>query len=187
MWPVDSSKITFRAQKQSFLTSLLCWKPFNYLVHLYNFNRLLLNYSPAITKCTSFHSLSVIIFLSQSNDSMARFRFFFLSYRFIDKNTNLAVGGIRSWSSSSVIGVSNDEKFNEGYKTRGRLLRRLVNVDKNVSAVKLLFTRTVSAMPVTEIKYSTFSLATSLPHKHCIKTIPKSCFIFLLWNFIPFP
>ena len=54
---------------------------------------------------------------------------------------------MRSSISSFTTGLSNEEKFNEGYKTRGRLLHRLVNVDKNVSAVKLLFTRTLSAMP----------------------------------------
>ena len=61
---------------------------------------------------------------------------------------------MRSSTSSFTTGLSNEEKFNERYKTRGWLLCRLVNIDKNVSAVKLLFTRTPSAMPEMEKEQS---------------------------------
>ena len=71
---------------------------------------------------------------------------------------------MRSSTSSFTTGLSNEEKFNERYKTCGWLLCRLVNIDKNVSAVKLLFTRTPSAMPEMEKEQS--YLLTLLLHVH---------------------
>ena len=108
--------------------------------------------SPAIIRCTPFHSASLKIFFNQASASRASFRFFFLSYLFIDRNTVFAEGGIKSLVSSAATGKSNALKFKDGYRTEGRLLLKDVKVDMKVSAVKLLFTRTTSARPANRVK-----------------------------------
>ena len=100
-----------------------------------------------MTRCTPIHSVSLTTFLSQASASRASCKFFFLSYLLMDRNTVFAVGGIISSLLSLCSGKSKALKFNDGYRTEGRLLLKLVKVDTNVSAVKLLFTSTVSARP----------------------------------------
>ena len=69
-------------------------------------------------------------------------------------------------------------------KTRGWLLCRLVNIDKNVSAVKLLFTRTPSAMPEME-KEQSYLLTLPL-HVHDMMHTNHKQPIFHIWTlFLP--